>query len=816
MLRERLSEFRQDAAFAARQLAAHPGFTLVAVLTLALGIGATTAIFSVVDAVVLRPLPVPRPERLVAITTSAASTSHSDLSVGNYLALAERAEVFSGIAAMQFSSFNLSAGETPARVAGVRATHSFFAVFGVAPALGRAFGAEEDQPGREQVVVLSNHLWRRSFGGDREVVGRDVRMNGLPYRVIGVMPARFDLMVPPGDLWVPVAFTPERKAKNDEHYLRVVGRLRDGVSRARAAAALKPIAAELQRTDAQNNQGMSFDVESVVEQTVGGYRSRLYVLLGAVGLVLLIACGNVASLLLARGAARSRELAIRAALGAGRGRIVRQLLTEHAVLALAGGVVGVALAAWGIKVIVAAAPPGVPRLDQSRVDATLLVFAFGLSILSSLLFGLAPALRATRAPETASLKEGGRGAAGAGRDRLRSALIAAEVALAVLLLVGAGLLIRSALALQRVDLGFQPAGLITGRISFPEAGYQEPARIAAALDRIAQGAAQGPGVRSVELSTLVPMAEGGTANGLLPEGKPFSMDSLVLAQLCIVTPGYFQTLGIPIVRGRALTAGDRRGVQKVMVINQTAAAALFPGLDPVGRRAGCCEAGAGGGPDLKLIVGVAKDLRLHGPAEKEIPAAFYLPLAQAPDDAWTWLQRTVFLVARAQGEPAALVPGLRRAVAAVDPHVPLYDVETMEARMGSTLATEHFNALLLGLLGAIGLLLSAAGIYGVVSFFVSQRTAEIGMRMALGATPSDVTRLVMRQAVVPVAAGVAAGLIASAVATRLLTAFLFGVQRGDPLTLAGVVAALVATALLASFVPARRATRVDPASVLQG
>jgi len=417
---------------------------------------------------------------------------------------------------------------------------------------------------------------------------------------------------------------------------------------------------------------------------------------------------------------------------------------------------------------------------------------------------------------TASLKEGGRGCAGSTRDRLRSALIGAEVALAVLLLVGAGLLIRSALALQRVHLGFEPAGLITGRISFPETGYKQPARIVAALERIAQGAAQSPGVRSVELSTLIPMAEGGTANGLLPEGKPFSMESLVLAQLCIVTPGYFQTLGIPIVRGRALTADDRRGLQKVMVVNETAAAALFPGQDPVGRRAGCCEEGLGGGPDLKLIVGVAADLRLHGPADKEIPAAFYLPLAQAPDNAWTWLQRTVFLVARAKTEPEALIPGLRRAVAAVDPHVPLYDIETMEQRLGNLLATAHFNTLLLALLGVIGLLLSAAGIYGVVSFFVSQRTAEIGVRMALGATTSDVTRLVMRQAAVPVAVGVVAGLAASAVATRLLTAFLFGVQRGDPLTLAGVVAALAATALLASFVPARRAARVDPATVLQG
>jgi len=811
---EALSEIRRDVIFALRQLAAHPGFTLIAVLMLALGIGATTAIFSAVQAVVLRPLPVPRPDQLVAVSTQGPVVGLSTkLSAGKFVALAEHGG-FASVAAYQASSFNLSSGETPVRTAGFRATASYFDVFGVPAALGRVFNAEDDQPGHEQVAVLSHRLWRQSFGGDPALVGRDVRLNGLPYRVLGVMPERFDRLAQRADLWVPIAFTPARKAVQDEHYLTVTGRLRDGVSPAQAEEALKTVAGELLRIDPRNNEGISFHLTPLLKLMAGDYRTRLLVLLGAVALVLLIACGNVASLLLARGTARARELAIRSALGAGRGRIIRQLLTEHAVLALAGAAAGVALAAWGIHALVALAPPGVPRLDQSRIDASALAFALGLAVVSSRVFGLAPALRAARTSTAATLKEGGRGSAGAVRDHLRSALIAAEVALAVLLLVGAGLLIRSALALQRVDLGFSPAGVATAQVSLPEAGYQEPAQVVSAYTRIQQ-AAQSPGRHPVEISTFIPMANGGNSNGLLAEGKPMAMENFVQAQLSIVTPGYFQALRIPVVRGRYFTAADRRGAQSVMILNEAAAAELFPGKDPVGRQVGCCEAGPNGGPLFRVVVGVARDLRLRGPGG-ETEAAFYVPLEQAPNDAWGWVQRTVFLVSRTDGDPEALVPDLRRAVAAVDPNVPLYDVKTMEQRMGDTLATARFNTLLLALLGAIGLLLSAAGIYGVVSYFVTQRTSEIGVRMALGATTSDVTRLVMRQAAVPVAVGVVAGLAASAAATRLLTAYLVGVERGDPLTLAAVVAVLAATALLASFVPARRAARVDPVAALQG
>jgi len=815
--REYFSELRQDVTFALRQLAAHPGFALVAVLTLALGIGATTAIFSVVHAVVLRPLPVPRPERL-AYVFGVWRGSPSNVSVGDFLELTAEQRAFSRLAAAQYSSFNLSAlaaGDSPERTVGARVSASFFSVFGVPPARGRVFGPDEDQPGKEQVAVLSDRLWRRRFGGDAAVVGRDVRLNGQPYRVLGVMPARFDFTADSEELWVPIAFTPAQKEMHDDHYLTVIGRLKDGVGKPQAESDLEAIAAGLRRSHPKEDSELRFQLDPYMEQLVGDYRTRLLVLLGAVGLVLLIACGNVANLLLARGAARAREIAIRSALGAGRGRIVRQLLTECAVLALVSGAVGLVLAWWGVRTLVALAPEGVPRIEQTALDATALAFAFALSIASSFVFGLAPALRAARGSVSSTLKEGGRGSAGMARDWLRPALIAAEVALAVLLLIGAGLLIRSAIALQRTRPGLDPTGVVTARVSLPIASYKEPERVTAAFDRLVQEAGRAPGVQSAVLFSQTPMTPRGSSNGLIPEGKPLVLESVVDTRMNLVTPGYFRTLRIPLVHGRALAESDRRGAQKVMLLSESAAAALFPGQDAVGRRIACCEQGPNGGADYKLVVGIVADVRSRGLGE-EVRPEYYLPLDQAPPDAWDWIQRSLYIGVRGEGGAAALTPALRRAVAAVDPDLPLYDVKTMERRIGDSVATARFNTLLLALLGAIGLLLAAVGIYGVVSYFVTQRTSEIGVRMALGATPRAVTRLVMRQAAVPVAAGIAIGLAGSLLATRLLAASLVGVGRTDPLTLTGVVAVLAAAALLASFVPAQRAARVAPVTALQG
>jgi len=812
--REYLSELVQDIGFAMRQLLANPGFSVVAIVTLALGIGATTAIFSAVNAVVLRPLPYPEPERLVFVFNFWRGGLGS-VSAGNFTDMAAEQRSFESLTAIQFSSFNLSDGSGAERVVGLRATAGYFDVFGVRPALGRGFRVDEDQSGHEQVVVLSHGLWTRHVGADPAIVGRQIRMNGLPYEVIGVMPADFDISGGTEELWVPVAFTPERKAMHDEHYLTVVGRLASGVSRSQAQQNVDAIVAGLRRRFPREAGGLVMRVEPFMAQIVGDDRGRLLTLLGAVAFVLLIGCGNVANLLLARGATRARELAIRSALGAGRARIVRQLLTESVVLALAAAAAGLAIAAWGTRSLVALTPPGVPRLEQASVDGTVLSFAFALAILSSVVFGLVPALRAARTDVIDALKEGGRGHAGVHRDWLRSLLVTAEVTLAVLLLVGAGLLIRSGIEAGRIRLGFDPGGVITARLALPEAEYTDPARVEATFLRLTEETGRLPGVQVAALTSGTPMAPGGGSNGLIPEGKPLVPDSIVNTQLRMITPEYLRAMGISLLKGRGFDSRDRRGAPKVMILGEAAAASLFPGQDPIGRRVVCCEPGPDGkSPDYKTVVGVAADVRSRGPASPVV-AEFYLPVAQVPREAWTWVQRSMYIVARVEsGDPATLLPALRATVARIDPDVPLFNMRTMNERLVGSLAAARFNTLLLTLLGAIGLVLSAIGIYGVIAYFVTERTSEIGVRMALGATRGDVIRLVLRQAAGPVAAGVAVGLLGSAAATRVLSAQLVGIEPGDPLTLAAVVLALLVTAIVASVAPARRAAGVDPTRAL--
>jgi predicted permease len=812
--REYFGELVQDIGFALRQLLANPGFSLVAIVTLALGIGATTAIFSAVNAVVLRPLPVPEPERLVFLFNEWKGNLGS-VSAGNFTDVAAEQRGFESLTAINYSSFNLSDGSTAERIIGARVTAAYFDVFGVRPALGRGFRLDEDEPGREQVVVLTHRLWVRRFGADPQIVGRDIRMNGLPYQVVGVMPASFDAIANTEELLVPIAFTAARKAMHDEHFLTVVARLRSGVSQAQAQQNVDTIVQGLRKRFPLEDAALVMRVEPFVSQYVGPDRGRLLTLLGAVGLVLLIACGNVANLLLARGAVRGRELAIRAALGAGRARIVRQLLTESLVLALIAAAAGLAIAAWGTQSLIALTPPGVPRLEEASVDGKVLAFALALAIASSLFFGLAPALRASRAGVSDQLKEGGRGQVAAGRDWVRMLLVTGEVALAVLLLVGAGLLIRSGIEAGRVRLGFDPEGVMTARLSLPEAEYSEPARVEATFARLAEEAARIPGVHTAALTSGTPMAPGGGSNGLIAEGKPLHPDSVVDTRLRIVSADYFRTMGISLRRGREFDARDRRGAQKVMILSEAAAAALFPGQDPIGRRVSCCEPGPDGkGPDWKTVVGVAGDVRSRGPAQPVI-AEFYLPIEQIPQEAWTWIQRSMYIAARAgNGDAMSLLPALRGLVSNIDPDVPLFNVQTMDERLAGSLATSRFNTLLLTLLGGIGLVLSAIGIYGVIAYFVTERTPEIGVRMALGATRSDVVRLVLRQAAPPVAAGVAVGLLGSIAATRVLSAQLVGVQRSDPLTLTAVVLTLLITAVAAAVAPARRAAGVDPTRAL--
>ncbi|MGH9349751.1 MAG: ADOP family duplicated permease [Vicinamibacterales bacterium] len=804
-------ECRDDVRFAVRQLSKAPGFALVAVLTLTLGIGATTAIFSVVHAVVLRPLPFPEPDRVMVVGEDWQGRP-SSASVGNFVDWRTHAQSFAALGAMQTFSFNLSDGDTPERVVGGRVTPTWFDVARIAPLHGRVFTPEEDVPGRDRVVVLSHRLWTRRFGNDPGIVGRDITLNMVNHTVLGVMPPAFDLTASSEELWTPVAFTPEQMIDHDNHYLEVMARLAPGASIDDARAELQLIYARMQAKYPGDQQVRAGVVEPFHRRMVGDYRQRLFVLLGAVGLVLVIACGNVANLLLARGGIRAREIALRAAIGAGRGRIVRQLLTETLVLTLLGGILGVALAWLAVPALVASSPEGVPRLEQARVDTVVLAFAIGASVFSALAAGLVPAVRAASRDLRGTLHDGGRTGT-VGRDRIRSLLVAAEVGLAIILLVGAGLLVRSAVYLQKVDAGFDPRGVLTARLTLPAARYGDPTRVAQSFQEIVATLAETPGVRSAAASTMAPLTPGGNGNGLLPEGKAFDMKNVVQTRLGIVTLDYFRTLRMPLRRGRFFTADDRRGAPLVMIVNESAARGLFPGDDPIGKRVGCCE-GSPDDPRWKTIVGVVGDVRSLGPAAEARPE-FFLPITQAPDVAWDWIQRSMTIVMRSQtGDAAAAMSAARAAVRRLDPTLPLYQVRSMDERLQASLAQARFNTLLMLVLGGIGLVLSAIGVYGVIAYFVTQRQQEIGIRMALGARGADVVRMVVRQGLQPVALGLGLGVAGAYAASRVLASSVHGVTTTDPLTFAIVVALLAAVALAATTVPARRAVRVDPTRVL--
>jgi putative ABC transport system permease protein len=816
--REWWSEFRQDLAFAGRQMTRAPGFTAVTVLTLALGIGATTAIYSVLRAVVLEPLPFPEAERLHAVDTTWRG-SPGGTSAGNYLYIREHQRSYASLAAVDYRPFNLSDGDVPERVLGAAATYDYLPLLGLPPARGRTFSAEEDAPGNDGVVVLSHRLFKSRFGSDPQVVGRRIRVSGVAREVIGVMPEALDAVSSGEQLWVPIAFTPERRAMYDEHFLSLYGRLRPDVSLAQARANLESVVRDLVRDHARDNADRGVTASPLLDQVVGDYRERLTLLLGAVGLVLLIACANAANLLLGRGAARERELAVRAAVGAGRARIVRQLLTESLLLGGLAASLGIAVAEIGRRLLVATAPEGVPRLEAARIDGGVLVFAALAGLVSSVLFGLAPALHASRVDLRPGLGEGGRTVtSGGGRDRLRRLLVAAEVALAITLLAGAGLLVRTGVNLTRAPLGFDAEGLLTARVGFPREGYADHERMARAFEAVIERLRARPSVEAAFVSKL-PLTPGAGTNGLIPEGRTVDpqnpLKSVTQSDLQIVSPGYFETMRIPLRAGRYLTAEDRRGASKVMVVNEELARVAFPGQSAVGRRIACCEPGPGGPdtPSWKEVVGVVANVSRSSPGGAP-PPQFYLPHDQVPPEAWDWISRTMGLVARGGGGPAALVPLLREAVRSVDPAVPVYDVQTMLERRRGRMSQERFGATLLSALGLVGLALAAVGIYGVVAFFVSQRTREIAVRLALGAGPRDVVSLVMRQGLRPVLFGLLAGVAGALAAGRALQVVLFGVSPVDALTLVVVGLILLSFATLACLLPARRASRVDPARTL--
>jgi predicted permease len=811
---EWLHEVAQDARYAMRQLARMPGFTAVAALTLAIGIGATTAIFSVVNAVVLRPLPFREPDQLVRVYSHRRG-SDASTSAANFVAWRERARSFERIAPVEYRNFTLITGDrTPEQVTASRVSSDYFPMLGVRATIGRVFTADEDVVGRGTVVVLSDRFWRDRFAGDSSVVGQTIRLNGVEHVIVGVVSSSADAMASDARVWVPIAFTPEEKADSRKGYLDVLARLRPGVTLAQAQLEMSAIAAQLE-TQLEENRGSGVRLAPLAEVYVGAYRSRLLILLGAVGFVLLIACVNVANLLLARGAGRGKEIAIRAALGAGRGRVLRQLFTESVVLAVLGGGAGLVLAFWGVRALRAAAPESVPRLDQAGLDPVTLAFALGVTLLSSIVFGIVPALRTVGTNLQGTLREGGRGGSAVARDRVRHLLVAAEVALSLMLLVGAGLLIRSAILLERVEPGFAPGRLFTAWMSLPETSYESVESVVRTYDRVVTEVRSEPGVESAAGVTVIPMTGLSAAASFVPEGRGSADDpnNAISFNLRIATPGIFRTLRIPIRQGRDFDDRDVAGAPCVIIVNETGARTAWPNESAIGKVIPGVRDATGERTKCS-VVGVVGDAHDDGLREAVRPQ-LYFASAQTPPVLWRAMQRSMFIVARTTGDPRAMTKQLQAAVSRVDPTLPLFDVRSMDERLAGSLATGRFNTMLLTTLGVIGLLLATVGIYGVVAYFVTQRTGEIGLRMALGATPGRVVRLVVGQGMRPVVLGIVVGVGLSIAASRLLESLVFGIGTTDPVTFVLVPLVLGAVAMAASVVPARRATRVEPTKALQ-
>ncbi|MCA1818147.1 MAG: ABC transporter permease [Acidobacteria bacterium] len=805
-----LGDLGQDLRFGLRVLMKQPGFTAIAVVALALGVGANSAIFSVVNTVLLRPLPYQDPGRLVLVFEDNTKRGYprDTPAPANYFDWRDQNRVFEAMAAMAEVSLNLSGDGEPERLDGHRVSASLFPILGVSPQLGRWFSAEEDQPGAGRVVVLSDALWRRRFGGDRGIVGKSITLNGAGFQVIGVMPAGFQFPSREDQFWIPIAFTQQQAARRGSHYLDVVARLRDGVTLAQARAEMTTIAARLQQQYPEENTDVGAAVVPLQEQLVGKIKPALLVLLGAVGFVLLVACANVANLLLARAAARQKEIATRIALGASRLRLVRQLLTESVLLAAVGGGVGLLLAAWGVRALKAFIPDTISQAKEIAIDVRVLVFTLLVSLLTGLVFGLAPALQATRFNLNETLKEGGRDSASGSRgNRIRAALVVAEVAISLVLLVGAGLLVNSFMRLRGVDPGFRPANLLTMRVVPSPQKYPDLARHTAFYTELLRRVEALPGVRSASVASQIPLIAQGDSEGLLFEGRPdppAGEPNIVATR--VVSPHYFETMGIRLLRGRAFTDRDRADSPSVAVISETMARRYWPGEDPLNKRFSFGRARTD--EDWVTVVGVANDVRQFG-LDAEVKPQVYIAYPQIDG----FYPR--YLIVSTSVEPHGVASAVRGAVWEVDRDQPVSDVLTMEEVLGESIARQRFSTLLLGVFAGVALLLAAVGIYGVMSYAVAQRTHEIGIRMALGAQTRDVLKLAVGQGLKLVLVGVAIGIVASLALTRLMASLLYGVSATDPVTFAAITLVLVGVAALASYIPARRATKVDPLVALR-
>ncbi|HYT70881.1 MAG TPA: ABC transporter permease [Gemmatimonadales bacterium] len=795
----------QDLRYALRTLAKSPGFTLIVVLTLALGIGANTAIFSVVNGVLLTPLPYRDPSRLVVVWESKGTSNRNVVNPANYMDWHDRATSFSGLELLSWTGLTFT-GDQAEEVQGRAVTPDFFVVVGATPLLGRTFNAEESRPNSPRVIVLSDALWRRRFGADPTIVGRAVPVAGGTARVVGVMPSSFRPM-PLGheEYWEPMALDWSNRARAGR-YAMALGRLKDGVTVERAQTEMSRIAHQLELDDPAFDTGWGATVVPLMEQVVGGSRRTILIVLGAVSLVLLIACANVANLMLARAASRERELAVRAALGAPRWRLVRQALVESVILALAGGAAGALLASWGVHLLVRAAPPEVPRIADIRLDLTVLAVTALVSMAAGVLFGLPAALSRSGAAIQDLHAATTRTTAGVPAARLRGALVIAQMSLAIVLLVGAGLLVRSLRQLIAVDPGFDPADISAMTITQPRPTYSDSLRRVAFYQRLLERVRNMPGVRSAGMISWLPMTPGNAVTSLTVVGRPKpAPGEAPTAAIRLVDPGYFDAMRIPLKRGRSLATTDRIGSAPVAVISDAMAHKLWPDEDPIGQHVKV----EWWHPTASVeIVGVVTDSRHDGLDAAFEPTLFY-PFAQESQ------QSSMSLVLRSTLPPATLTRMVRAAVSEMDKGVPVADAVTMYHHVAETMADRRYPAFVLSLFAALAITLAAVGIYGVLSYTVGQRTREIGVRVALGARPADVLRTVLGGGLRLTLIGVALGGMAAGLAAGALGKLLYGVHPVDPLTFAIVPLVLVGVALLAMAAPARRAARVDPMVALR-
>ncbi len=805
----------QDLRYGWRMLWKSPGFTLVAILTVALSIGANTALFSVVNAVLLRPLPFAQPAALVNLwgTDPQADSTRDSVSFLTFADWREQHHVFTSVAAYSNTFATLTGHDAPEALDGLLASPELFQTLAVQPVAGRAYTPQDAQTGDAAVVVISYELWQRRFGGRPDIAGQPITLDGRPRAILGVLPAHFTFPLDAGstkDFWQPLDPNEVMNTKRGVGYLNVIARLKPGVTIQQAQSEMDNIARRLAAQYPEHNAGHGVHLISTYEETVGNVRPALLMLLGAVGFVLLIACANVANLLLARATRRQREFAVRTALGASRWRVVRQLLTESLLLSFMGGTLGLLLALWGVDALAGALPEDVPRVRDIALDGRVLLFTLVVAVVTGLVFGLAPALAASRLDVNEALKESGRGTGGGWqRNRLRSFLVVAEIALSLVLLVGAGLLLKSFVRLRAINPGFDPDGVLTLSVALPQAKYATPAAQAGFFQQFLTRTAAAPGVEASAGVFPLPFSGDNARANFEIEGQPAaSAGETPNALSCIITPDYLRALHIPLRNGRAFTERDTASAPRVVLINETFARRFFAGTDPIGRRLTVASFADLAKPATCEIVGIVGDVK-HNGLDDEAEAECYLPYQQAT------LSFMSLIVRSKNGNPTALVAGAREAVAQLDKDLPITDIKPMTAWLAASVAPRRFNLLLLGAFGLLALCLATVGIYGVMSYAVAQRTHELGIRLALGAQPRDVLRLVVGQGLMLTLLGVAAGLLGALALTRVLASLLFSVTATDPLVFAGMALLLMLVALGACYLPARRATKVDPLIALR-